>query len=164
MAAQQALPSLGFSRQEHWSGLPFPLSTCKITRRGGGTGLQKWLVGLNSYIRPPGVLRPLHQSGKGTSGSLYQDYCPQEYDHIAAIQGSWAIATSTIDCFLTSKNLAETWEHWTWRLPLLQLSLDHHYSFCLLKCTCKHTHKLIFCVCKVPLCVLSLYYRHFTEE
>ena len=24
MAAHQALPSLGFSRQEHWSGLPFP--------------------------------------------------------------------------------------------------------------------------------------------
>jgi len=23
MAAHQALPSLGFSRQEHWSGLPF---------------------------------------------------------------------------------------------------------------------------------------------
>ena len=24
MAAHQALPSLGFSRQEHWSGSPFP--------------------------------------------------------------------------------------------------------------------------------------------
>jgi len=24
MAAHQALPSLGFSRQEHWSGFPFP--------------------------------------------------------------------------------------------------------------------------------------------
>ena len=24
MAAHQALPSLGFSRQEHWSGLPLP--------------------------------------------------------------------------------------------------------------------------------------------
>ena len=24
MAAHQACPSLGFSRQEHWSGLPFP--------------------------------------------------------------------------------------------------------------------------------------------
>ena len=24
MAAHQAAPSLGFSRQEHWSGLPFP--------------------------------------------------------------------------------------------------------------------------------------------
>ena len=27
MAAHQALPSLGFSRQEHWSGLPFPSPT-----------------------------------------------------------------------------------------------------------------------------------------
>ena len=26
MAAHQASPSLGFSRQEHWSGLPFPSS------------------------------------------------------------------------------------------------------------------------------------------
>ena len=26
MAAHQAPPSLGFSRQEHWSGLPFPSS------------------------------------------------------------------------------------------------------------------------------------------
>ena len=24
MAAQEAPPSLGFSREEHWSGLPFP--------------------------------------------------------------------------------------------------------------------------------------------
>ena len=24
MAAHQAAPSLGFSRQEHWNGLPFP--------------------------------------------------------------------------------------------------------------------------------------------
>ena len=24
MAAYQALPSVGFSRQEHWSGVPFP--------------------------------------------------------------------------------------------------------------------------------------------
>ena len=27
MAAHQASPSLGFSRQEHWSGLPFPSPT-----------------------------------------------------------------------------------------------------------------------------------------
>ena len=30
MAAHQALPSLGFSRQEHWSGLPFPSPQCKV--------------------------------------------------------------------------------------------------------------------------------------
>ena len=29
MAAHQASPSLGFSRQEHWSGLPFPSPTCE---------------------------------------------------------------------------------------------------------------------------------------
>ena len=28
MAAHQAPPSLGFSRQEHWSGLPFPSPHC----------------------------------------------------------------------------------------------------------------------------------------
>ena len=30
MAAQQAPPSLGFSRQEHWSGLPFPSPCMKV--------------------------------------------------------------------------------------------------------------------------------------
>ena len=30
MAAHQAPPSLGFSRQEHWSGLPFPLQCMKM--------------------------------------------------------------------------------------------------------------------------------------
>ena len=28
-AAHQALLSLGFSRQEHWSGLPFPSPMCE---------------------------------------------------------------------------------------------------------------------------------------
>ena len=30
MAAHQAPPSLGFSRQEHWSGLPFPFQCMKV--------------------------------------------------------------------------------------------------------------------------------------
>ena len=30
MAAYQAPPSMGFSRQEHWSGLPFPLQCTKV--------------------------------------------------------------------------------------------------------------------------------------
>jgi len=30
MAAHQALPSLGFFRQEHWSGLPFPSPVMKV--------------------------------------------------------------------------------------------------------------------------------------
>ena len=34
MAAQQAPPSLGFSRQEHWSGLPFPSPTDFLVAQG----------------------------------------------------------------------------------------------------------------------------------
>ena len=32
MAAQQAPPSLGFSRQEHWSGLPFQVKVKSLSR------------------------------------------------------------------------------------------------------------------------------------
>ena len=39
-AAQQAPPSLGFSRQEHWSGLPFPSPNTSflLAQRGAGEG------------------------------------------------------------------------------------------------------------------------------
>jgi len=36
MAAHQAPPSLGFSRQEHWSGLPFP-SPMQESEKGKGS-------------------------------------------------------------------------------------------------------------------------------
>ena len=35
MAAHQAPPSLGFSRQEHWSGLPFPSPMHESEKRKG---------------------------------------------------------------------------------------------------------------------------------
>ena len=38
MAAHQAPPSLGFSRQEHWSGLPFPSPTVRYLKGGMGVG------------------------------------------------------------------------------------------------------------------------------
>ena len=48
MAAHQAAPSLGFSRQEHWSGLPFPsprkqqtLPICAMCREGLGSRIHK---------------------------------------------------------------------------------------------------------------------------
>ena len=55
MAAHQAPPSLGFSRQEHWSGLPFPSSSMlhsDTQKREGETDfpyrrndrIRKWLV------------------------------------------------------------------------------------------------------------------------
>ena len=37
MAAHEALPSLGFSRQEHWRGLPFP----SLKHESSGRGMEK---------------------------------------------------------------------------------------------------------------------------
>ena len=64
-ATHQAPPSLGFSRQEHWSGLPFP---CPM--HGGEKS--KWSCSVMSdSLRPPGLqptrlLHPWDFPGKST--------------------------------------------------------------------------------------------------
>ena len=54
MAAQQAPPSLGFSRQEHWSGLPFPspspVTSCQIDGETVETVADCGLIFLGSKI------------------------------------------------------------------------------------------------------------------
>ena len=65
MAARQAPPSLGFSRQEHWSGLPFPSPMHESEK-------WKWsrLVVSNSSwphgLQPTRLLRPWDFPGKST--------------------------------------------------------------------------------------------------
>jgi len=51
MAAHQAPPSLGFSRQEHWSGLLFPSDAGKIEgRRRRGRQRMRWLDGVTDSM------------------------------------------------------------------------------------------------------------------
>ena len=63
MAAHQAPPSLGFSRQEHWSGSPFP---CPVHEKG------KWSHSVVSDssrphgLQPTRLLRPWDFPGKST--------------------------------------------------------------------------------------------------
>ena len=65
MAAHQAPPSLGFSRQEHWSGLPFPSPMHENEK-------WKWshtVVSDSSRphgLQPSGLLRPWDFPGKST--------------------------------------------------------------------------------------------------
>ena len=65
MAAQQAPPSLGFSRQEHWSGLPFPSPMHESER-------SKWSRSVVSDsqqphgLQPTRLLRPWDFPGKST--------------------------------------------------------------------------------------------------
>ena len=49
MAAHQAPPSLGFSRQEHWSGLPFPSPMCESEKWKGSRSV------LSDSSRPHGL-------------------------------------------------------------------------------------------------------------
>ena len=66
-AAHQAPPSLGFSRQEHWSGLPFP-SPMHESEKG------KWSRSVMSDsswphgLQPTRFLRPWDFLGKSTGG------------------------------------------------------------------------------------------------
>ena len=64
-AAHQAPPSLGFSRQEHWSGLPFPSPTHKSKKL-------KWSCSVVSNssrphgLQPTRLLHPWDFPGKST--------------------------------------------------------------------------------------------------
>ena len=65
MAANQAPPSLGFSRQEHWSGLPFPFPMHESEK-------WKWSHSVMSDssqphgLQPTKLLRPWDFPGKST--------------------------------------------------------------------------------------------------
>ena len=65
MEAHQAPPSLGFSRQEHWSGLPFPSPMHESEER-------KWSRSVVSYssrphgLQPTRLLHPWNFPGKST--------------------------------------------------------------------------------------------------
>ena len=65
MAAHQAPPSLGFSRQEHWSGLPFPSPMHESEK-------WKWshsVVSDSSWphgLQPTSLLHPWDFPGEGT--------------------------------------------------------------------------------------------------
>ena len=65
MAAHQAPPSLGFSRQERWSGLPFPSPMHESEKRKWNRSVvsdPQWPHGL----QPSSLLRPWDFPGKST--------------------------------------------------------------------------------------------------
>ena len=81
MAAHQALPPLGFSRQEHWSGLPFPSPKHESEK-------WKWSRSVVSDssrpngLQPTRLLRPWDFPGKSTGVGchcllrLVAQWCP----------------------------------------------------------------------------------------
>ena len=78
MAAHQAPPSLGFSRQEHWSGLPFPSPMHESEK-------WKWSHSFMSNsqrpqgLQPKGLLCPWDFLGKSTGVGCH---CLLQYGYI----------------------------------------------------------------------------------
>ena len=74
MAAHQAPPSLGFSRQEHWSGLPFPSPMHESEK-------WKWSRSVVSNssrphgLQPTRLLRPWDFPGKSTGVGCHRLLC-----------------------------------------------------------------------------------------
>ena len=62
MAAHQAPPSLGFSRQEYWSGLPFPSSILQCMKVKSESEKWKWSHSVVSDSSRPHGLTVAHQA------------------------------------------------------------------------------------------------------
>ena len=105
-AAHQATPSMGFSRQEYWSGVPLPSPEIELT--------YCFLISYILYktMRPP--LRRIRHSeylGTGQSGELQQ--LPSDCDFIFPVLPLWQVWLSGLQknllgcCFLLGKQSDE---------------------------------------------------------
>ena len=81
MAAHQALPSLGFSRQEHWSGFPFPSPMHESEK-------WKWTRSVVSDssrphgLQPTRLLHPWDFPGKSTGVGCHCLLRQEDYHHL----------------------------------------------------------------------------------
>ena len=74
MAAHQAPPSLGFSRQEHWSGLPFPCLytlVCKVHLHPA-LPYPEWTNGISSLLQALSFML-LCEEGEKTQCSVFMN-------------------------------------------------------------------------------------------
>ena len=94
MAAHQALLSLGFSRQEHWSGLPFP-SLMHESEKG------KWSLSVMSDpqrphgLQPSRLLHPWDFPGKSTGVGC----------HCLLNKAHWIYEQERIFCFVLPRDI-----------------------------------------------------------
>ena len=96
MAAHQAPPSLGFSRQEHWSGLPFPSPVHKSEK-------WKWSRSVMSDsskphgLQPTRLLRPWDFPGKSTGVGCHRllHKLPRVVIKRVKLQEMWSYISST---------------------------------------------------------------------
>ena len=88
-AAHQAPPSLGFSRQEHWSGLPFPSPMHESEK-------WKWSRSVVSDPQRPHGLQPSRLLSMGFSRQEYWSGVPLPSPVICMTVPNWIICLFTL--------------------------------------------------------------------
>ena len=114
MAAHQAPPSLGFSRQEHWSGLPFPSPMHE-------SGKWKWRRSVVSDpqqphgLQPTRLLHPWDFPGKGTGVGCHCIRCRLKRDRkriAVSHMGGFKAMKITDKIQINYKNKSSSYKHW----------------------------------------------------
>ena len=141
MAAYQTSPPLGFSRQEHWSGLPFPSPTSflQMSLRGLGfahsisclLGFQSVWLRLVSILTLPVQTIPYNTTDEVTSWPLPAPTCPTGWDHLhLAIQNGQRLrcsASSSDRSEFKSSSLMNSF--WSSICPWVKSRGDDNYTF-----------------------------------
>ena len=124
MAAHQAVPSLGFSRQEHWSGLPFPSPVHETEK-------WKWSRSVVSDPqRPHGLqstrlLRPWGFPGKSTGVGCHRLLCN---GYIVVYYSFFFVDPFTLCAVLMGRFL---WPFDRWRYLCIKILLKRNLLFVL---------------------------------
>ena len=154
MAAHQAPPSLGFSRQEHWSGLPFP-SPMHVSERW------KWShsVVSDSYrphgLQPTRLLHPWDFPGKSTGVGCH---CLLHSRIVGGFFTSWAIREALVR--------SEQWHKINWVDSLnphliTMLKIFNNFPLIIEHYLLKSTYTEVIFAVKVIFVIVRWYSKYF---
>ena len=134
MAAHQAPPSLGLSRQEHWSGLPFP----SPMHESESEFAQSCLTQRSQGLQPTRLLCPWDVPGKNAGVGCHcllplqikRNTCVKNHSVVPHFHSNkWTQIKKKKKCLLTFSgycfHLSPTQNPRTWQIYLHHLSQNH---------------------------------------
>ena len=129
MATHQAPPSLGFSRQEHWSGLPFPSPMHESEKWKGSRSVvsdSSWPHGL----QPTRLLHPWDFPGKSTGVGCHCLLChrtPRWWEFLFPYY-VWNMYFEYASASWLKPTTTRKWtEDWGQNTLILPRTLSHHF-------------------------------------
>ena len=108
MAAHQAPPSLGFSRQEHWSGLPFPSLTHESEKGKWSRSVVSDSVRPHRW-QPTRLPRPWDSPGKNTGVGCHFLLQYMKVKSESEVAQSCPILSDPMDCMQPTR-LLRPWD------------------------------------------------------